>query len=163
MAEKLACSKCGESYPDEYFSVSKKYVGRRGRACWCRACRNAALRKWRAKNSNHVTEYSRNYRKANPGLSTWYKIGVSQEMKLAKFKEQGEVCAGCGGTSHYTVKGSPAATSLSAWCADHDHKTGKFRGVLCQNCNFILGRADDSVETLAGLIAYLKKYKVERG
>lgn len=38
---------------------------------------------------------------------------------------------------------------------DHDHKTGKVRGLLCANCNLVLGHAKDSVQLLAASIAYL--------
>ncbi len=39
---------------------------------------------------------------------------------------------------------------------DHDHKTGKVRGLLCKNCNLALGNFQDSVELLAKAIEYLK-------
>lgn len=38
---------------------------------------------------------------------------------------------------------------------DHCHLTGKFRGWLCANCNFALGLARDSPETLRKLADYL--------
>ena len=41
---------------------------------------------------------------------------------------------------------------------DHDHKTGKDRGYLCQRCNSMLGFAVDNVTTLAAGIIYLNKY-----
>lgn len=39
---------------------------------------------------------------------------------------------------------------------DHDHKTGKPRGLLCVKCNLALGYVDDSIEKLEKLITYLK-------
>lgn len=42
---------------------------------------------------------------------------------------------------------------------DHCHKTGKFRGWLCSNCNLTLGRMNDSIENLNKLIKYLEKNK----
>jgi hypothetical protein len=38
---------------------------------------------------------------------------------------------------------------------DHDHSTGKVRGLLCSSCNVTLGHMKDSKERLAGLITYL--------
>ena len=38
---------------------------------------------------------------------------------------------------------------------DHDHKTGKFRGLLCGGCNKALGFIKDDVARLQGLIDYL--------
>ncbi len=38
---------------------------------------------------------------------------------------------------------------------DHDHSTGKIRGLLCSNCNLFLGNAKDNIEILASAIQYL--------
>lgn len=39
------------------------------------------------------------------------------------------------------------------------HKTGVFRGWLCNNCNFGLGQFKDSHELLQNAIAYLNKVR----
>ena len=46
-----------------------------------------------------------------------------------------------------------------AACADHDHHTNKSRGILCSNCNLLLGHAIDSEEILLKAAAYLRKHK----
>lgn len=38
---------------------------------------------------------------------------------------------------------------------DHDHTTGQIRGLLCDNCNFILGHAKDNIHILENAIKYL--------
>ena len=38
---------------------------------------------------------------------------------------------------------------------DHDHVTGKVRGLLCHSCNLILGHAKDKVDILNSAIDYL--------
>ena len=46
------------------------------------------------------------------------------------------------------------ATNL---CVDHDHTTGKIRGLLCQTCNKALGLFKDSIDNLKCAILYLEK------
>lgn len=43
-------------------------------------------------------------------------------------------------------------------CIDHDHESGRVRGVLCDNCNKALGHAKDDIETLKGLVSYLENF-----
>ena len=40
---------------------------------------------------------------------------------------------------------------------DHDHSTGRVRGLICSNCNSILGFCDDNITTLENLINYLNR------
>lgn len=42
-------------------------------------------------------------------------------------------------------------------CVDHDHKTGKNRGLLCHSCNRAIGLLGDSIEKLKKAIIYLEK------
>lgn len=41
-------------------------------------------------------------------------------------------------------------------CVDHNHTTNEIRGLLCQNCNFLLGCAKENQTTLLKAIQYLK-------
>jgi hypothetical protein len=41
-------------------------------------------------------------------------------------------------------------------CIDHDHKSGKIRGILCDKCNRMLGFANDSYNILIQAAEYLK-------
>lgn len=43
-------------------------------------------------------------------------------------------------------------------CVDHDHNTGKIRGLLCSPCNVSLGGFKDSLENLTAAVDYLKKH-----
>lgn len=44
------------------------------------------------------------------------------------------------------------------WIVDHDHKTGKVRGIVCNACNSMLGQARDSAEILWKGIFYLTRH-----
>ena len=39
---------------------------------------------------------------------------------------------------------------------DHNHVTGKVRGILCNKCNLLIGHALDSIDILKSAIKYLK-------
>ena len=45
-------------------------------------------------------------------------------------------------------------------CVDHDHQTGELRDILCRHCNWLLGHARESIETLQSAIRYLEKHNV---
>ena len=42
---------------------------------------------------------------------------------------------------------------------DHDHKTGKIRGLLCSRCNLTLGKVKESIVILNKMIVYIKQYE----
>lgn len=52
---------------------------------------------------------------------------------------------------------STRLSSTSDKCIDHDHNTGKVRGVLCIRCNTALGTFGDSVEGLMKAVKYLEQ------
>lgn len=41
---------------------------------------------------------------------------------------------------------------------DHNHRTNKIRGLLCNDCNSIIGHAFESTQILANALAYLIKH-----
>jgi hypothetical protein len=57
------------------------------------------------------------------------------------FAEQNGVCA--------------IYTEAKAEHVDHDHKTGRVRGLLCFNCNGALGQFRDREELMVKAVAYL--------
>lgn len=73
--------------------------------------------------------------------------GLSARDFDALFLSQGRRCAIC-----QTI--DPGRRSFAV---DHDHTTGRVRGILCGRCNAVLGLAKESVETLARAIRYLKE------
>lgn len=48
-------------------------------------------------------------------------------------------------------------TKKGGWCLDHCHKTGKFRGWLCHDCNKAIGFFKDDAELMKSAIDYIEK------
>ena len=78
------------------------------------------------------------------------RYGVSQTRLAAMLVAQHDRCAICtvefGTGDEYDLKP----------CVDHDHETGKVRGLLCKACNTLLGRVADDTEWMRRAIAYLE-------
>lgn len=45
---------------------------------------------------------------------------------------------------------------------DHDHKTGKVRGILCRQCNSVLGMAADNLDILRDAVLYLEEARQKK-
>ena len=74
--------------------------------------------------------------------------GVSPEQFEAKLREQNQCCGLCGLPFTHTQKKQ----------ADHDHVTGKFRGVLHHRCNLGIGSLNDDPILLAKATRYLLQF-----
>lgn len=80
------------------------------------------------------------------------KFGITGEQYAAMLKAQGGVCAIC---EEAERRPDRRTGEMKALAIDHDHKTGKVRGLLCADCNTAIGLLDDDPELLRAAIAYL--------
>jgi hypothetical protein len=71
-------------------------------------------------------------------------------------EEQNFRCAICE-THEQDVKRGPSASVETSLHIDHCHSTNKVRGLLCMNCNNLLGKANDNTNILHKAIDYLKR------
>jgi hypothetical protein len=86
----------------------------------------------------------------NQGRAERYreKYGLDIETVGTAWKDQGGRCCIC----NVPI----AAAGLRGMHIDHDHQTGRNRGLLCASCNLGLGNFRDSPKLLLRAIKYLK-------
>lgn len=139
------CTKCKVRKP---LSEFHKGEGRFGKRSYCRTCSTKYNNQWRKKNPEKHKAQSLKHHHSIRGQNTYYKrmYGITIQEYDNLFELQNGKCAICGGTN--------INRRLSV---DHNHKTGKFRGLLCHSCNVILGLCKESEKTLLALINYLRE------
>lgn len=77
-----------------------------------------------------------------------WNYGLSLDQYNKMFFEQDGRCLGCGKSQDHFQR---------RLAVDHDHKTGKVRGLLCTKCNRAVGCSDDNPQILRQLANYLEK------
>jgi hypothetical protein len=102
------------------------------------------IKKWQEKNKDYLRKYLREY-----NIKQRYGITIQEKEKI--YEKQNGKCAIC----FIIVK-------FNKICIDHNHKTKEVRGLLCNNCNSLLGCAYDSSEIIESAIKYLKENKGEK-
>lgn len=170
------CTKCHEAKelaefnkrkdaPDGYRAECKKCSQIRGRE-WHKNNRGYASkssRLWRKNNPGKTQENNKKWLKNNPGKARQYwlkkKYGITIEEYDSINYKQGGVCAICQEKESILDKRNNRIKYLST---DHDHKTGRLRGLLCNKCNKALGLFKDKLEILLKAIKYLEKSGLDK-
>jgi len=113
----------------------------------------------------HGSEYRRELRARHPEKSRAYAArmkfkyalrdyGITRDEYEAMVARQGGRCAIC----HENPRPVRGCIRLHV---DHDHVTGKVRGLLCQLCNLALGKFRDDPRRLMSAIHYLAAQQAE--
>jgi hypothetical protein len=158
------CKRCGEVKPlSDFYRESGCRDGHRPE---CKECNLAArkakyrenpakeiarVRAWRRKHREQFNEYQREYRVRRAAEIREGHLRRTFGLTQADYDEllaaQGGGCAVCG-------EPPPEGRSLHV---DHDHATGRVRGLLCFRCNGGLGQFSDDPERLVTVIDYLTR------
>jgi hypothetical protein len=121
------CKECAKKLP-QTFSPDQLERRRKTSAAWYRKNKNNLLPKMRSSSL-----------KNNYGIT---------DVEYEKILEgQGRVCKICGSDNPGRGK---------YFCVDHCHKTGKVRGLLCDNCNKGLGHFKDNISFLERAMTYVR-------
>jgi len=103
----------------------------------------------------YMREWHKHSRAANPeyyaNQALKKKYGVDLQWYQETLSRQNGVCAICKKPETTTIRGK-----LISMPVDHDHNTGKARGLLCTQCNRGLGLFRDSETILQAAIEYLR-------
>lgn len=84
------------------------------------------------------------------------KYGMTIGQYQTMLAEQGGVCACCKKAETHMHKKSGKLKDLAV---DHDHASGRVRGLLCFNCNQGIGRLQDDPALLRAAAAYLERHQ----
>lgn len=114
----------------------------------CKGCRNEYWKRHRASSPETRARYTDYVRRSR--LLKDY--GMTQADYERMLFEQGGKCKLCNASQHGRKE------RFRYWNIDHDHKTGRVRGLLCHTCNIAIGKYEQLTDKvgLQALITYLK-------
>ena len=156
---KRVCMRCKDIKDIEEFTTCKRTKS--GYRTLCKQC--AAEDNMKRKYSNdpallHNRMKSARWRRENPELaklkaqvgSMRYRgIDINEEQYTSLISGSNGNCEICCNPNYSR---HPDSDKPKALFIDHDHVTGKVRGLICHHCNVALGGAKDNIETLYKLI-----------
>lgn len=118
----------------------------------CTFCRIEKLliefNKHNGRNSDNVQDWCKQCRRENISIT---KYGISTIEEILK---QNNICLIC--KQKFIIGDFKKDPNI-----DHNHLTGKFRGILCKECNILLGMAKDNIQILIKAIEYLKNNQIQ--
>ena len=153
------CSRCGKSKSlGEFFSNKRR---KDGVQTYCKSCHlEYGRQRYAAPESHRRRKMNRKESKRRRAASSrkWYlksTYGITEEQYLALYEKHNGGCWICGEKKDYFLH------------VDHNHSCcagakscGKcIRGLLCFNCNTMIGHARDNVELLQRAINYIKDFE----
>jgi hypothetical protein len=146
---KKICIRCNQNKEITEFAKQKKTKD--GIRPECKDCTKIKSKKYYYNNQTKVLARAREYNKTEYRKNYCRKYANERLKKLREqtaTRPRPEKCECC-------MEKSPRGV---VW--DHDHKSGEFRGWLCNRCNRVLGMCKDNINIFKNLINYLKENKM---
>lgn len=111
-------------------------------------------KKFAQQNTEKLKKYQKTWKERHPEKRKLYTrnsriraYGIEPEIYYKMLEKQGQRCAICN-----------AESTRRAMNIDHDHKSGKIRGLLCDRCNLSLGHIERH-DWMERAKQYLAQYK----
>lgn len=156
------CKKCLKELTEEKFGKSYHTLVDGTKKAYkdstCMVCRRKKHLEKPEKKEIHK-EGSRNWYKNNPDKvkeQRLRKYGITLEEYNMRREQQKYCCMVCKRNEREVEQGR-AIANTTALQVDHCHVTQTIRGLLCTNCNTMLGKVKDDVSILEAAIVYLKR------
>jgi hypothetical protein len=138
------CKECGEAKPLDDFH--RHPLGQHQRQNRCKPCHNRkSAEAYHARSPTSKAEYIARVKAR--------KYGMTLEEMQTLVEAHGDLCDICGqpDTTHRKRTWTRNLTM------DHCHSTGRFRGMLCSNCNIAIGLLKDDPALARKVAEYLEK------
>jgi hypothetical protein len=136
------CSPCRKGAEQQEFCSKCGLVRDGSHGSYCNKCYREYSREWGIKNPEKVKQKTRRHmvkREYGLTITEWNELLVAQQGRCATCRT-----AEPGGRGQFHT--------------DHNHETGKIRGLLCANCNVALGMACEDPVRLRALAAYVEHH-----
>jgi hypothetical protein len=140
------CNTCKAIKPIAEFYPTQSHIKKDGISRRCIECERSCVQERYCNSPSYRQMMIKNARVQK--LRGKYNISIEEYNRL--LASQGGCCAICG-TERNQGKNK---ISLDV---DHDHSTGRVRGILCNRCNSAIGALGDSIDGLQRAIDYLKQ------
>lgn len=132
------CTRCNSIKWEDEFNKNKR--SKDGLSIYCSECHREACYKYRRENKAEFKRKSR-------AKTLKYIHGITEEEYNEMLQKQDNKCAIC--ADHIDELGKPV------FDVDHNHSTGKVRGLLCRCCNLGIGKLKDSALVCHNAFQYL--------
>lgn len=120
----------------------------------CRACISRWNHEYYRRSEKRRQDQRRTYIQRTYGVSLNYLEGLlnEQDGRCAICRKHWRDCKAAKHSRHDNV-------FLQHLYVDHDHDTGRVRGLLCNNCNCAIAFLKEDIDRIQYVEAYLRKHK----